>query len=159
MRPSDTLARLGGDEFGVLCPSVEGESEAVRLAERIVHTISDPFTIDKQLVHSSVSIGLAISNAPVLTATALVEQADEAMYGAKAAGRAQWATTTATRPRPPVSPGEVKDVLVRVVQAHGELTDLLGRVDPCDVEWNRLAQASHSLRQAIHLLEGNSRIG
>ena len=159
LRPSDTLARIGGDEIGVLCPSLENEGEAIRLAERIVHAVGEPFTIDERVLHTSVSIGVAFSNGTALTATQLVEQADEAMYRAKAAGRARWATLTHAGPRLPVGPGDVKDVLIRVVQAHGELTDLLGRFDLHDVERDRLTQASRALTQATHLLEGDTRIG
>ena len=159
LRPSDTLARLGGDEIGVLCPSLESESEAIRLATRIVHTISEPFTVDDRVVHSSVSIGVAFSNGTTLTATELIEQADHAMYRAKAAGRARWATMTLGGPSAPVGPGDVKDVLAQVVQARSELNDLLGRLDLRDIEWDRLARASNALTSATHLLEGDSRIG
>ena len=162
LRPSDTLARLGGDEIGVLCPSLESESEAIRLATRLVHTIGKPFTVDDRVLHSSVSIGVAFSNDSALTATELIEQADQAMYRAKAAGRSRWATMTPGRASAPVGPGgpgDVKDVLLQVAQAGGQLNDLLGRLDLRDVEWDRLAQASHALTRATHLLEGNSRIG
>ena len=159
LRPSDTLARLGGDEIGVLCPSVESESEATRLAQRIVNTINEPFTIDERVLHSTVSIGIAFSDGAVLTATQLVERADQAMYRAKAAGRAQWATMTLGGASAPLGPGNVKDVLVRVVQAHDALNNVLDRLDLRDAEWNRLTHASHALARATHLLEGDSRIG
>jgi diguanylate cyclase (GGDEF)-like protein len=159
LRPSDTVARLGGDEIGVLCPSLERESEAIRLAERIVKAIGEPFTIDERVLHTGVSIGVAFSNGTGFTATELVERADEAMYRAKAAGRAQWATTTLGGPSAPVGRADVKDLLGRVAQAHRELSDLLDRLDLRDVDWDRLAQARRDLTRAVHLLEGNSRIG
>jgi predicted SprT family Zn-dependent metalloprotease len=59
----------------------------------------------------------------------------------------------------PIGAGDVRDVLVRVALAHGELKDLLGRLNHRDVEWDRLAQASHALTRATHLLEGESLIG
>jgi len=159
LRPSDTLARLGGDEIGVLCPSLESESEAFKLADRIVTAVGEPFTIEQCVVHTSVSIGVAFSNGTALTAPELVERADKAMYRAKAAGRAQWATVTQADPRLSVELGDVKDVIVRVVRAHGELKDLLGRIDLHHVEWDRLVQASRALTRATHLLEGRHRIG
>jgi hypothetical protein len=77
-----------------------------------------------------VSIGIAFSNEIVPTATELIEQADHAMYRAKAAGRARWATGTLGGPRVMVGQG--------------------------DVEWERLVQASKALTHATQLLEGNS---
>ena len=159
LRPSDTLARLGGDEIGVLCPSLESESEAICLATRIVHTISEPFTVGERVLRSSVSIGVAFSNGAPLSATELIEQADQAMYRAKAAGRARWATMTLGGSSPPVGSGDVTDVLAQVAHARGHLDDLLARLDLRAVEWDRLAQASSALTRATYLLEGNSRIG
>ena len=159
LRPSDTLARLGGDEIAVLCPSLENESEAIRLATRIVQTIGEPFTIDERVLHSSVSIGIAFSNGAPLSATELIEHADHAMYRAKTAGRARWATMTQGGPSAPVGSSDVTDVLAQVAQARGELDDLLAGLDLRAVEWDRLAQASNALTRATHLLEGSPRIG
>jgi predicted signal transduction protein with EAL and GGDEF domain len=159
LRPSDTLARLGGDEIGVLCAALESEGEAIQLAERIVSTIGQPFTIDERVLHTSVSVGVAFSNGNGLAPTELVEQADRAMYRAKLAGRAQWSTMTDTGTSAPIEPSDVKDVLVRVLQAQGQLHDLLGRLNLQDPAWNRLTEASRALTRATHLLEGQSRIG
>jgi diguanylate cyclase (GGDEF)-like protein/PAS domain S-box-containing protein len=159
LRPSDTLARLGGDEIGVLCAALESEGEAIQLAERIVSTIGQPFTIDERVLHTSVSVGVAFSNGNGLAPTELVEQADRAMYRAKLAGRAQWSTMTDTGTSAPIEPSDVKDVLVRVLQAQGQLHDLLGRLNLQDPVWNRLTEASRALTRATHLLEGQSRIG
>ena len=159
LRPSDTLARLGGDEIGVMCPVLESEGEAIRLAKRIVSTISEPFTIDEREVRTSVSIGLAFSNDAGSTAGELLEQADRAMYRAKAAGRSQWATSAEVGASAPVEASDVKDLRVRVVHARRQLDDLLGRLDLRDVAWDRLAEASHALTRASRLLEGDSRIG
>jgi diguanylate cyclase (GGDEF)-like protein len=159
LRPSDTLARLGGDEIGILCPTLESEDEAFRLAERIVTTIGQPFTIDERVVRTSVSVGLAFSNESTSTAAALVEQADHAMYRAKSAGRAQWATFTDARTAAPIGPADVRGVLVRVVEARGRLHDLLDQLDLTDDAWERLALASRALTSASQLLEGQYRIG
>ncbi|HEV3225824.1 MAG TPA: GGDEF domain-containing protein, partial [Acidimicrobiales bacterium] len=159
LRPSDTLARLGGDEIGVLCPVLDTDGEAFRLAERLVRTIGQPFTIDERVLHTSVSIGVAFSDGTRLSAAGLVEQADRAMYRAKTAGRAQWATLTGPATAPPVASADVNEILSGVVQVRGRLDDLLGRLDVGGREWDRLAQASHALRRAAHLLEGNVRIG
>ncbi len=46
LRAGDTLARLGGDEFCVLLPNVAGEADAVRVAERIIGVLEEPFDVD-----------------------------------------------------------------------------------------------------------------
>ena len=46
LRAGDTLARLGGDEFCVLLPQIAGETEAVRVAERIIGALEEPFEVD-----------------------------------------------------------------------------------------------------------------
>jgi diguanylate cyclase (GGDEF)-like protein/PAS domain S-box-containing protein len=159
LRPTETVARLGGDEIGVLCPAVESETEAIRLAERIVDSVGQPFAIDDRVLHTSVSVGIALSDAVATNAGELVERADHAMYRAKAAGRAQWATATKSPATTPLDPRAVNDVLVGVVHARGRLQDLLGRLDPSDETSDRLRQASHALTQAADLLEGKAGTG
>jgi len=90
VRDGDTVARLGGDEFGVL---IEDSRDALReaqvVAERILETLSTPFTIAEHLLALSASIGIAGGDAAA-TATSLVRDADVAMYRAKTSGKAQW---------------------------------------------------------------------
>jgi len=85
LRPGDTVARLGGDEFTVLC---EGASQvdAVSVAERIVETIAEPFTVHGQDAFLSASVGIAASGAPDHTPELLVRDADAAMHRAKGGG-------------------------------------------------------------------------
>jgi diguanylate cyclase (GGDEF)-like protein/PAS domain S-box-containing protein len=83
---SDTIARLGGDEFAVLqCGQQPASAE--RLARRLVEIISHPPAFDGQLVHSGVSIGVAIAPVDGLEAEQLMKCADLALYQAKAKGR------------------------------------------------------------------------
>ena len=90
LRGSDTLTRFGGDEFIVLCEEVGDEREAVRLAERIVAILADPFVIAGHEHHVSASIGVAVSNVRHNQAEALIREADAAMYRAKRHRRGQW---------------------------------------------------------------------
>ena len=46
LRAGDTLARLGGDEFCVLLPTISEETDAVRVAERIIAVLEAPFEMD-----------------------------------------------------------------------------------------------------------------
>src|SRR3989441_9751325 len=45
MRDSDTIARLGGDEFVILGEELDGESEALVLAERVLVVLKEPFAV------------------------------------------------------------------------------------------------------------------
>ena len=83
LRPEDTLARLGGDEFVVLLEDVEDPSEAVRVAERIVDEVTDPFVLEGRELYVSFSIGIAQGNARTKSPLDLLRDADTAMYRAK----------------------------------------------------------------------------
>jgi diguanylate cyclase (GGDEF)-like protein len=86
---NDTVARLGGDEFAVLQCGPQPES-AERLARRLTEIISRPPPFDGQLVHSGVSIGIAIAPTDGLDAEQLMKCADLALYQAKAKGRGSY---------------------------------------------------------------------
>jgi diguanylate cyclase (GGDEF)-like protein/PAS domain S-box-containing protein len=87
LRPVDLVARLAGDEFVVLCEGVEGERDALRLADRILEAVSHPFALASGEVFVSTSIGVAVGSD--LEPEALMENADVAMYRAKDRGRAR----------------------------------------------------------------------
>jgi len=87
VREADTVARLGGDEFVVLLPEIEGETTASELANRIIDAVRQPFTVEGQHLFISCSIGVAITSPRGGDYQALLQQADAAMYQAKAHGR------------------------------------------------------------------------
>jgi diguanylate cyclase (GGDEF)-like protein/PAS domain S-box-containing protein len=94
LRLEDTVARLGGDEFTILLEDLGHESEAVRLAERIIQTLEKPFTISGQDVYISASIGIrfggaGFSETKETSSLELLRDADTAMYKAKKQGKAQ----------------------------------------------------------------------
>jgi predicted signal transduction protein with EAL and GGDEF domain len=86
-RPSDTVARLGGDEFALIAGGVADSSSAAHLAERIQQNLAEPFTIARQEVFVTASIGIAIPDGDDIDAVGLLRNADLAMYRAKASGR------------------------------------------------------------------------
>ena len=93
LRPSDTVARLGGDEFVALLEEVEGEGEAVHVAERIAEEMSVPFLLGAQEIFAPTSIGIALGvrAAPSVGPEQLLGNADAAMYEAKKQGKARHA--------------------------------------------------------------------
>jgi diguanylate cyclase (GGDEF)-like protein/PAS domain S-box-containing protein len=86
LRPEDTLARFGGDEFVVLIEDVESPEDAVRVAERIVEGLREPFLAEGRELFLRASIGVALGNARQKSTEDLLRNADTAMYEAKEQG-------------------------------------------------------------------------
>ncbi len=84
LRDSDTVARLGGDEFLVLLPDVANEVEVERVAERLLQAVSEPHELQCGKVATKCSIGIALYPDNGKTVEALMANADNAMYQAKA---------------------------------------------------------------------------
>lgn len=87
----DIVGRLGGDEFVVLLDRVAGDEQATTVAERLVMALNEPFVVAGHQVAISCSIGIALAPRPFSNSAELVRRADQAMYRAKASGRARWA--------------------------------------------------------------------
>jgi diguanylate cyclase (GGDEF)-like protein/PAS domain S-box-containing protein len=83
LRPEDTLARFGGDEFTVLIEDVRAPDDAVRVAERIVENLREPFTLDGRELYVDASIGVGLGNDDTKDAEELLREADTSMYRAK----------------------------------------------------------------------------
>jgi diguanylate cyclase (GGDEF)-like protein/PAS domain S-box-containing protein len=89
VRPGDVVARLGGDEFVVILEGVKDEAEAISVAERIQHSLAQPFYLDGRELFMSVSVGIAMSQPGVERPEDYLRDADLAMYRAKLRGRAR----------------------------------------------------------------------
>jgi len=87
-RVFDSIARYGGEEFVVVMPGAS-ELDAVTAGERLRSAIeSMPFHPSAGVTHKlTVSIGVAYTDRREITAEALLQSADKAMYRAKNAGR------------------------------------------------------------------------
>src|SRR5439155_26321597 len=75
-----TLARLGGDECAVLLDRLNDPSDATRVAARLMKELTSPFYVDEKEVFTSVSIGIALSNATYEQPEDVLRDADTAMY-------------------------------------------------------------------------------
>ena len=87
LAPGDTLARFGGDEFAVLQNGVGSDEDARMLAARILHALSEAFSIGSNSVNVGVSIGIALAPRDSRDRETLMRMADTALYEAKSEGR------------------------------------------------------------------------
>jgi diguanylate cyclase (GGDEF)-like protein len=81
------LARQGGDEFTFLLTRVATQEDVGRIASRVVRSLEAPFVISGKEVFVTASLGVAIYPFDGDSASALLENADQAMYWAKDRGR------------------------------------------------------------------------
>lgn len=86
VRESDTVARIGGDEFVVLLRTVDSESGALAVADKIRVALGQPVCVGEHCLGVSASIGVAMFPAHGEDDLALTQHADIAMYEAKARG-------------------------------------------------------------------------
>jgi diguanylate cyclase (GGDEF)-like protein len=92
IRETDTVARLGGDEFVILLQDLsetaeDAAAQAKTIAEKILATVNQPYLLADRECRSSSSIGITIFGDPGDSTNEVLQQADIAMYQAKAAGR------------------------------------------------------------------------
>ena len=88
LREVDLVARLGGDEFIVLLEDISQSENAARIAEDIVFDLSKSFQLSQSDdVRISVSIGISLYPQHGDSPEMLMNNADAALYQAKALGR------------------------------------------------------------------------
>jgi diguanylate cyclase (GGDEF)-like protein len=87
VRSSDMVARLAGDEFTVLLDEVNSPRDVELVAKKIMQTMEAPFMVGSQPISVSATIGIALADAPGVTALTISELADSALYEAKDKGR------------------------------------------------------------------------
>lgn len=87
LRQTDRLGRFGGEEFIAVLPETDSQ-QAFALAERLRAAVA-ALGVEQEntTIKFTVSIGIATGNPSALTTNDLLESADKALYGAKAAGR------------------------------------------------------------------------
>lgn len=90
IRESDTLSRLSGDEFGVVLNNVRKSENALKVTEKIIESMQEPFTIGRLTLHCSASIGIAFYPDDGTDSDILFRKADQAMYEVKNSGRNAW---------------------------------------------------------------------
>jgi diguanylate cyclase (GGDEF)-like protein len=87
VRQDDTVSRVGGDEFTLLFPGLGRGLDAVRMAQKVLKSIAQPFFVEGHELHVTASVGIAIYPEDGKDAETLMSNADGAMYRAKDLGR------------------------------------------------------------------------
>lgn len=90
-RELDTVSRMGGDEFTVLLEDIGEAENAARVANEIIDSLSEPYRLANGIeVRIGASVGISIFPGHGDTAELMLQQADSALYKAKAEGRGRF---------------------------------------------------------------------
>ena len=95
VRSTDTVCRHGGDEFVILLTEMERPQDAAQVAEKLLAALVVAHRIDEHDIHVSLSIGISIYPDHGADPDAMMQNADAAMYFAKASGRNNYQFFTA----------------------------------------------------------------
>jgi len=92
LREGDTVARHGGDEFVVLLEDLsetleDAATQAKGVAEKLLKVVSQPYRLATQECRITSCIGITVFGNDQESARGALQQADIAMYHAKAIGR------------------------------------------------------------------------
>ncbi|CCK77603.1 conserved hypothetical protein [Oleispira antarctica RB-8] len=91
IKKQDLVSRMSGDEFTIALSdqksSDNAANTAVKVGERILHALQQPFFIEQRELFLTGSIGIAIFPHDGSTVTELLKNSDMAMYHAKDGGR------------------------------------------------------------------------
>lgn len=86
-RSTDVVGRLGGDEFVIFLSRLQFEEDGKRKAEELCALISEGYPIGESVLPLSASVGIAFSPKDGESYEDLLNNADQALYRAKAQNR------------------------------------------------------------------------
>ena len=86
LKEIDTVGRQSGDEFILILSDLKSEEEADAICERILTSLRVPFEAGQQTLTLAASIGRSMYPANGDSVTALLQEADLALYAAKYCG-------------------------------------------------------------------------
>lgn len=86
IRLSDVAARFGGDEFVILAKALRNRKDVARFADKIMKSFRKPIVIEKRIIYTSISIGVALYPHDGMKPGDLLRFSDMALYQAKKLG-------------------------------------------------------------------------
>jgi diguanylate cyclase (GGDEF)-like protein/PAS domain S-box-containing protein len=87
--PQDAVARMGGDEFVLLLGELADLPAIEARVDTLMQQLAAPYAIDDRVLHTTVSIGVAVFPQDEANPDTLLRHADQAMCQAKSQGRNQ----------------------------------------------------------------------
>lgn len=99
LRHDDFVTRSGGDQFIVVAEQVDTESLGHQLARRLASHVADPLVVDGVDVRIGCSIGFTLASGHERAAE-LIAEAEQAMAGAKRAGKGRSMSVSQLRAGP-----------------------------------------------------------
>ncbi|MBO5237719.1 MAG: EAL domain-containing protein [Lachnospiraceae bacterium] len=135
MEDGDILARTGGDEFLVLKNNNSSTDALDQFASKLITIANHPFDLDGEIVHISMSVGVAIFPQNGLTVNELIKNADIAMYSAKTAGKSGYRFFDSSMEDEVNHKNEIEEILYNAIQNR----ELYLMYQPqCDMESGRI---------------------
>lgn len=86
----EKVSRLGGDEFQIILQDEEDRGDLGDMADRIIKSLSHPYSIEGSRCIIGASVGIAVSPFDGQSSEELVRNADLALYAAKGGGRGRF---------------------------------------------------------------------
>jgi diguanylate cyclase (GGDEF)-like protein len=83
LNATDMVARIGGDEFAVILRDLSTVGKAQKVAQRMLDSIAQPFSLSGNRISIGVNIGIAPCDAEYSTPEEVLRDADIAMHYAK----------------------------------------------------------------------------
>jgi diguanylate cyclase (GGDEF)-like protein len=90
LRKQDTVTRFGGDEYLILVNQLDKIEDIRKIAENVMYTLHEPFTVNQQEFFITASAGIAVYPEDGEDADTLIKNADLAMYSSKEKGKNQY---------------------------------------------------------------------
>ncbi|MDE2597687.1 MAG: diguanylate cyclase, partial [Sphingomonadales bacterium] len=89
MTQNELCGRLGGDEFAIVVRDASDMERVNRVAQAVIHSLSQPYEVDHHTLYVGASVGSAIGPRDGSTVETLMRNADLALYRSKEEGGGQ----------------------------------------------------------------------